>query len=201
MEHPGNYFVTLSPMTKLLAACMLLLVTATPLLAAGLITPDLSAPLSPARFFDPDRFLTNGGVRFSAASDLTLQPEWGIDYRELERGIPGGVIEESTHLVHALAGWRLSLADTLYLSAAAKLPVVTFESADRYTGQEVGSRYSYDFARPFRNPLTWTGELGFHLSSWTDLILYYDQSSVSGSLSGAPKQEELIGTRIILRFE
>ena len=91
MEHPGNYFVTLSPMTKLLAACMLLLVTATPLLAAGLVTPDLSAPLPTARFFDPDRFLTNGGVRFSAASDLTLQPEWGVSYRELERDIPGGI--------------------------------------------------------------------------------------------------------------
>jgi len=188
-------------MIKMLAPIMLLLLAARPLLAAGLVTPDLSAPLSTTRFFDPDRFLTNGGVRFSAASDLTLQPEWGIGYRELEREIPGGVIEESTHLVHALAGWRLSLADTLYLSAAAKLPVVTFESADRYTGQEVGTRYSYDFARPFRNPLTWTGELGIHLSSWTDLTLYYDQSSSSEWLSGAPKQEERIGTRFIMRFE
>lgn len=186
-------------MTAILAASLIVVLSATPLLAAGLGTPSLSAPLATTRFFDPDRLVTTGGMRYSAASELTLEPEWGVGYSVLEREHPGG-IEESTHRVHAQAGWRVSLADTLYLSAAAKVPVITFESAGRYTGQELGARYGYDFARPFRSPLTWTGEVGVHLSSWTDLTLYYDQSQLSGWLSGGRQQEERIGTRIILRF-
>jgi hypothetical protein len=187
-------------MIKILAAFLVLVLSATPLLAAGLVTPSLSAPLATTRFFDPDRLLTTGGVKYSAANELTLEPEWGLGYRAMEREFAGG-IEESTHRVHAQAGWRLSLADTLYLSAAAKLPVVTFASADRYTGQDLGSRQGYDFVHPFRNTLTWTGEVGLHLSSWTDLTVYYDQSHVSGWFPGGPQQEERIGTRIILRFK
>ena len=188
-------------MTAMLAACMFLLLSASPLLAAGLGTPSLSAPfaetLATSRFFDPDRLLTTGGVKYSAADDLTLEPEWGLGYSAVGREF-SGLIEQTTHRVHAQAGWRLSLADTLYLSAAAKLPVVTVESAGRFTGQEVGTRY--DFARPFQNTPAWTGEVGVHLSSGADLTLYYDQGPLSDWFSGGRQQEERIGTRINLRF-
>ena len=188
-------------MKEMLASFMVLLLCTTPLFAAGLGTPSLSAPLATARFFDPDRLLTTGGVRYSAAKNLTLEPEWGVGYRAMERELSGG-IEESTRRVHAQAGGRLSLADTLYISAAAKLPVVTFESADRFSGQELGTRQGYDFARPFRNTPTWTGEVGIHLAPKADLTLYYDQSPVSSWLSGGRAQdEERIGTRIIFRFK
>src|SRR4051794_22570369 len=120
-------------MTQVFAAVMLLVLYATPLLAASLGTPSLSPPLSTTRFFDPDRLLTTGGLKYAAASELTLEPELGLGYRTVEREIQGG--EESTHRVHAQAGWRLSLADTLYFSAAAKLPVLSFESIGRYGGQ------------------------------------------------------------------
>jgi hypothetical protein len=65
----------------------------------------------------------------------------------------------------------------------------------------MATRQGYDFTRPARNMLSWTGEFGIHLTSWTDLTLYYDQSQVSGWLSGGPQQEERIGTRIIWRFK
>lgn len=178
---------------------MVLVLSATPLLAAGLGTPSLSAPLAGTGFFDPDPLLTNSGLKYSAAGDLTLEPEWGLGYRAVEREVPGG-IEESTHKVHAQAGWRLSLAETLYLSAAAKLPVYTFESAGRSTGEVLGTRQGYDFARPFGNALCWTGEIGVRLSPAADLTLHYDQSPVSGWLSGGGRQEERIGTRIIWKF-
>jgi hypothetical protein len=187
-------------MTAMLAAFMILVLSATPLLAAGLGTPTLSQPIATTRFFDPDRFLTTGGLRYAAAEDLKLEPEWGVGYRTMERDL-AGAMEESTHRVHAQAGWRLSLADTLYLSAAAKLPVVTFESTGRYTGQELGTRHDYDFARPFKNSLTWTGEVGMHLSTRTDFTLYYDQSPTSDWFTGGPRQEERIGTRLIWRFK
>ena len=124
----------------------------------------------------------------------------GLGYSSMERDIPGGS-EEATHRVHAQAGGRLSLAQKVYLSAAAKLPVYTFEKVGSFTGQDVATRQGYDIARTFRNPLTWTGEVGVHLSSRADLTVYYDQGSVSGLLSGGVQQEDLVGTRIIWRFK
>lgn len=186
-------------MTAILTAMMAVVLYATPLFAAGLDTPSLSAPLALTRFFDPDSLLvTNGGVRFSAADDLTLEPKWGVGYRAVEMYVPGGVKESSQ--LQAQAGWRLSLAKAFYLSAAAKLTVLTYESASRHTGQELGARYDYDFVRAFRNPLSWTGEIGVRLSRWADLNLFYDKNPISGWLSEQSRQEELIGTRIIYRF-
>ena len=186
-------------MYKFSFTIVLLLVAAARAGAADLGAPNLSAPMATSRIFDPERFLTTGGVKFEATRELTLEPELGVGYRSMERDQPGGVID--SHAVHAQAGGRLSLAQTLYLSAAAKLPVYTFESAGRYTGQDMATRQGYDFARPAKNIVNWTGEFGIHLSSKTDLTLYYDQSPVSGWMSGGPQQEELIGTRLIWRFK
>jgi hypothetical protein len=187
-------------MKRVLAAILLFLMAAQLSFAAGLTAPALSPPLATTRFFDPDRLLTTGGVRYSPAGALRIEPELGVGYRETEREFSGG-IEESVHHVHAQAGWRFSLFDTLYLSAAAKLPLLTIETAGRYTGQDLGTRRGYDFTRTFRSTPTWTGEFGVHLSSWTDFTLYYDQSPVAGWLGGGPQQEERIGTRMIFRFE
>jgi hypothetical protein len=183
-----------------LAIILLHMISGSAAFAAGLTAPTLSPPLAAVRFFDPDRLLTTGGIKYSGVSDFTLEPELGVGYRQSEREFVGG-IEESIHQVHAQAGWRLSLYDTLYLSAAAKLPLLTVESAGRYTGQDLGTRHGYDFTRTFRNTPTWTGEFGLHVSTWSDLTFYYDLSPVSGWLGGGPQQEERIGTRIIFRFK
>lgn len=203
-------------MRALLAALALLLPAATPLLAAGLgtpqlstpdYTPNLSEPLAAARFFDTDSFLTNAGMRYSASRELTLEPELGIGYHAREWERHGGM-EQSSHRLHAQAGWRLSLVDTLYLSAAAKLPMLTLESVGMYAGDELGTRPDskadrsrYEFSNLTRNALAWRGELGIRLSPQTDLSLYYDQSPVSGWDTGGTQQEERIGTRFIMRFK
>ncbi|WP_215907863.1 hypothetical protein [Geomesophilobacter sediminis] len=168
--------------------------------AADLGVPKLSPPLSQSRFFDADRFLTTGGVRYSAGGDLTLEPELGVGYRALERDLPGAVAE-SIHNVHAQAGWRISLPETLYLSAAAKLPVFSYESTGHSIGQDITSRQSYDFSRSLRGGLSWSGEMGIHLSPRADLTLYYDQSPTGGTLPRMYQLEERIGTRIIWRFK
>jgi len=183
--------------------CLTLLVlffSAAPLFAAGLGTPKLSEPLATARFFDPDRLLTTGGVKYSAAGALALEPELGIGYRTLERDLPGGG-EEAIHKVHAQAGWRLSLADTLYLSAAAKLPVYSYQMAGSYGGQPLGSRQEYDLVRSLRGAPAWTGEVGLHLTSSAEFTLYYDQGLVPGGVAGISQQEDRVGTRIIWRFK
>jgi len=186
-------------MTKFLATLTFLLLRAAPLLAAGLGTPHLSPPLA-ERFFDPDRYLTTGGVRYGEPSDLSLEPELGVGYRTLERGLPGGA-EESIHRVHAQAGWRLSLADTLYLSAAAKLPVYSYQSSGSYGGQDLGSRQGYDLIHSLKSGPAWTGEVGLRITDRAALTLYYDQGQVPGGLPGAVQQEERLGTRLIWRFK
>ena len=188
-------------MTLFLTTILLLFLCAGQPLAAGLGAPNLSPPLAASnRFFDTDRFLTTGGVSYSAASDLTLEPEWGVGYRAQQRDLPAGA-EESIHRVHAQAGWRLSLADTLYLSAAAKLPVYSYQSSGSYGGQNLGSRQGYDLIRSFRGAPSWTGEVGLHLTGRTDLTLYYDQALAPGGVPGMNQQEERVGTRIIWRFK
>ena len=166
----------------------------------GLGTPSLSPPVNFTRFFDADRLLTTAGIKYSNEEQLTLEPEWGVGYHASEREFAGG-IEDSIHQLHAQAGGRLSLSDTLYLSAAAKLPLLTIQSAaSRYTSQDLGSKPAYDVTRAIRSTPLWTGELGIHLSNWTDLRLYYDENPAAGWLPGGPQQEERFGTRLILRF-
>ncbi|GFO69549.1 hypothetical protein GMLC_31280 [Geomonas limicola] len=186
-------------MIKILV-CAIVLVAPLPLFAAGLDTPVLSAPLATARFFDPERLLTTAGVKYQPAGTLTLEPELGLGYRALERDLQGGAAEE-IHKVHALAGWRLSLADTLYLSAAAKLPVYSYQRSGSYSGQSLGSRQDYDLVRSLRETPAWTGEMGVHLGRRADLTLYYDQGLVPGTVTGLHQQEERIGTRFIWHFE
>ncbi|HBA89658.1 MAG TPA: hypothetical protein DCZ75_17220 [Geobacter sp.] len=187
-------------------AFLALLLSATQSHAAAFDTPKLSEPLATARFFDPDRFLTTAGVKYFPAQDLTLEPELGVSYRgrdwELHRGI-----EQSTHRLQAQAGGRLSVADTVYLSAAARFPMVTVESVGEYGGEELGirpqrrARNAYDFNTPSKNLMSWSAEFGLRLSRYTDLTLYYDQTPSTGWSTGSLQQEERVGTRFIFRFK
>lgn len=200
-------------MRELIIAFSLLLFHAAQVLAAGLGTPQISGmldlpgqtpPAASARFFDTDRFLTNAGMVISAAPELTLEPELGIGYRGKDQELHGG-IEQSTHRLHAQAGWRLSLSESLYLSAAAKFSMVTVATKGLAGGEELGgrlepgSRTGYDFALG-RAP-RWTGEVGVRLSPRTDLMLYYDQDPLTGWSPTGQHQEERVGTRFIFRFK
>jgi hypothetical protein len=186
--------------TSLLFTVVLLVANGAPLFAEGLGTPKLSAPVSLSRFFDPERLLTTGGVKYAASEEITLEPELGLGYRTLERDLPG-VGEQAIHKVHAQAGWRVSLAEALYLSAAAKLPVYSYQKAGNYYGQSLGSRQEYDLVRSLRSAPSWTGEVGLHLAAGADLTLYFDQGVVPGGVTGLVQQEDRVGTRIIWRFK
>ncbi|QWV94268.1 hypothetical protein KP004_03525 [Geomonas oryzisoli] len=181
--------------------------------AGGLDAPTLSGPMdtltpvehaATAKFFDPDRFLTNAGLSYSPSYQLTLEPELGVGYRGIGQELHGG-IEQSTHRLHAQAGWRLSLSESLYLSAAAKFSIVTVATKGLAGGAELGGRLEpgyrtgYDFTIG-RSP-RWTGEVGVHLTPRTDLMLYYDQDQVMGWSSTGQHQEERVGTRFIFRFK
>lgn len=173
---------------------------------AGLETPRLSDDIATQKYFDPDRFLSTGGLKFEAAPSFTLEPQVGVGYEKLDMAIGGG-FGEISHKFHAQAGGRLDLPGMLYFSAAAKLPVYTYEMTGRRSGtdfslQSPADRYDYDlFRSPLRN-LSWTGEVGIHLGLMTNLNIFYDQTQFSGFQGGSrfDRMEEKIGTRIIFRF-
>ncbi|BCO11216.1 hypothetical protein GEOBRER4_n0863 [Citrifermentans bremense] len=175
-------------------------------LSSPIETPKLSQPMTSLDLFDTGNFLTHAGVKFSAAEKVSLEPELGVGYSSREQEFHGGV-EQSTHRVHAQAGWRLSLADSFYLSAAAKLPVMTVEKKGLTGGAELGirpdvdTRTGYDFIAPSRSSVRWTGEVGIRLLPRADLMLYYDQNPLDGWSFTDQHQEERIGTRFIIRFE
>lgn len=197
-------------MRVLFAAFSLLLLATTRPLAAGLGTPQLSDALAshvssePESFSSTDRFLTSAGMSFAPAPELTLEPELGIGYRGAGQELHGG-IEQSMHRLHAQAGWRLSLSQALYFSAAAKFSMLSVETRGIAAGEEFGVRPEsgyrnvYEFT-PGRAP-RWTGELGLHLTPRTDLMLYYDQEPVTGWSYSRQQQEDRLGTRFIFRFK
>jgi hypothetical protein len=173
---------------------------------AGLETPRLSDDLTTQKYFDPDRLLTAAGLKYEATPVLTLLPQFGLghDMREQETGRGH---DEVVHKFNVRAGGEIELSSMLYLSAAAKLPVYTYETTERRLGGDISfqspaARYDYDlFRRPLRN-LSWTGEVGIRLDSMTDLNLFYDQTQF-GSFQGGSRfdrMEEKFGTRIIFRF-
>lgn len=183
---------------------IVILPAAATVFAADLGTPLLSDSLATRKFFDPDRLLTTGGVKYKGLEGITIEPQIGVGYTARERDIKGG-FEESIHKVHALAGGKIDLAKTLYFSGAAKVPVYTYGLTDSSTSfvspQVPASRHEYDFTRLSPSTLSWTGEVGVHLGLGADLSIYYDQNLFNSYQPGMTQQEERFGTRIIFRFK
>jgi hypothetical protein len=101
----------------------------------------------------------------------------------------------------------LNLPGMLYFSAAAKIPVYTYEMTGRRSAgdesfQYTSGRQSYDLFSRSREGLSWTGEVGIHLGLGTDLNIFYDQTPFSGPLGGSRsgQMEEKFGTRLIFHF-
>jgi hypothetical protein len=192
--------------TLCLSALLALVFLAPFACAADLGTPRLSDTLATEKYFDPDRFLTSGGLKYEASPSFTLEPQLGVGYEKLEMETGGGS-GEVFHKLHAEAGGRLNLPGMLYFSAAAKIPVYTYEMTGRRSAgdesfQYTAGRQNYDLFSRSGESLSWTGEVGIHLGLGTDLNIFYDQTPFSGSLGGSrPGQmEEKFGTRLIFHF-
>ena len=188
-----------------LIACLVMLATATAT-AADLGTPRLTDGLAPQKYFDPDRYLTGGGVKYTSAKDVTLEPQVGFGYGSWEREAGSG-FDEVIRKVHAQAGGRVDLSGKVYVSAAAKMPVYTYQLTERRLGGDLSyqapvTRHDYDlFRRPGGN-LTWTGEMGIRLGGGADLNVFYDLTPFTNYQGGNSfgQTEERFGTRIIFRF-
>ncbi|HEY6837374.1 MAG TPA: hypothetical protein VI389_01395, partial [Geobacteraceae bacterium] len=152
-----------------------------------------------------DRLVTSAGMKYGVNGGLTVEPLMGLGYGE-RRFEQGSGLGTMVYKVHAQAGGKLSLLRSFYLSAAAKLPIYSYEKSD--TGTAAGppsvsfSHHEYDLLRLPGTTIPWTGEVGVHLGLGADLTIYYDQNLQGTSYTGASpaRQEERFGTRIIFRF-
>lgn len=188
----------------IVALCFVLLPVS--VLAADLGVPKLSGGEVPPSLSSPKRLLTSGGLKFHIEA-VSIEPELGLGYGTWQWDAPASDREEWIHRVHAQAGGKISLGEGVYLSAAAKLPLYTYEHspppvAGGAFGQSAVSRHEYDFLHPSGSTLAWTGEFGFQLGRSVDLNLYYDQTLLNGVQGSDPsgRPAERVGTRLILRF-
>jgi hypothetical protein len=159
-----------------------------------------------SRRLEPNRFLTSGGIKVKSGGEVTVEPEFGVSHVVHQREITSGH-DNITHKVHAQAGGKLKLSELFYLGFATKLPIYNYGATEGHTpgGSATPStpgRHDYEILRLSPNNLTWTGEMGLHLGQLIDLNLYYDQNILKGPLqTGVKSDEEVIGTRFILRFK
>ena len=171
--------------------------------AADLGTPRLSDARVGTDFFSPGRLLTTAGVKYRSG-ELTMEPLVGLGYgaRTMETSGFGTML----HKLHAEAGGKLTLPHSLYFSAAAKVPVYSYESSEFLSASTPPSvpfsRQEYDLLRVPGKNLSWTGEVGVHLGLGTDLTIFYDQNPLTAPMGiGGPQPvEERFGTRFIIRF-
>lgn len=184
-----------------------ILLAALPVCAADLGAPRLSDSTAVEKFFDPDRLLTTGGVKYEASETFSLEPEVGLGYERRGKEVSSGY-DEVVHKLHARAGGRLNLSNALYFSAAAKLPVYTYQFTERRTGGDLSfqaplTRQDYDlFRRPGEN-VGWSSEAGVRLGGRTELNVFYEQTPSAGFQGGSRfgQTEERFGTHLIFRFK
>jgi hypothetical protein len=182
------------------------------LLSSGVVSAVEDEPLSrtiPAlsgfsRKLEPDKLLTSGGLAVKSGPALTVEPEVGVSHTTHQRELGSGY-EDITHKLHAQAGGKLRLSDMFYLGFATKLPIYNYGTTEGRTPGGAATPATpgrHEILRLSPNNLTWTGELGLRLGRQIDLNLYYDQNVLKGPLQpGTKSDEEVIGTRFILRFK
>jgi hypothetical protein len=173
-------------------------------LPAGKKAPDDASGIK--RLFERERLVTSGGLALKPSSDIELIPELGVGHLAKEREAGKGY-DDTLHTVHAEAGGRISMYDRFYLGFATKLPVYNYENSQRRsdgvpTSRTTVGRHDYEILRLSPNNVNMSGEMGMRLGSRLDLNLFYDQNTVrSPSGSSGSRDEEMIGTRFIIRFE
>lgn len=170
---------------------------------------DLGTPLLSPVLVVRDRLNSGNvlktGIRLEPAEDFVFEPEVGLGHAMWEREVKSGY-DEITHTIHAQAGGKVDLFSMVSLSAAAKLPVYSVASSDRWLAGDYSQpgefRHDYDILHS-ADKLSWKGEMGVRLGASADINLFYDRSHFdepTGS-SGLSRFEETFGTRLIFRFK
>lgn len=147
---------------------------------------------------DRRQYLATGGLALQAADEVTLEPLFGVGHDLISRGALS-TSRETHHSFTAQAGGRISILKGMYVSAAVKYPVYSFQDAGPATAGRVAAPGSGP--ELLNNPLTWTGEVGTTIGTGFRSYLYYDNVAVPVQ-GGAPgPAEDRIGIGIQYNFK
>jgi len=189
---------------------LLVLVSVPELLRAeglDLGAPGLAATPPPEVLGQPSQLVTTVGTGCGPGRDICFAPLIGVDHRKREEV---DVLKVMTiHDVNARAGWRLSLFDTVEMSTAAKLPVLSAEqnqsvmSGDQRAGTST-RLLTVDPGRTVGSGVTVGSDMRLKLSDSFNFSLFYDYSKGQSGQQGQQGQQgtdERFGTRLEYRFK
>ncbi len=150
------------------------------------------------------QYLSSGGLSYHATEEVMLEPLLGVGYDMRHRDL-SLFAKESAHSITAQAGGRISILEGVYLSAAVKYPLYSFQNSSTVpsgAGVATTERGGMDIFNPTGNNLTWTGEVGTALGKDFRSFFYYDKITtplMGGATPG--RTEDRFGVRFQLHFK
>ena len=182
---------------------LLLLLSGVPARGDEPVRPALQERSSAEEVLSRPLYLSSGGVNFHPSEDVTLEPLLGLGHDMQHRDL-SLFAKESAHSITAQAGGRISIMEGMYLSAALKYPLYSFQTSSTVpSGSAAAStgRGGMDILNPTGSNLTWSGEVGTHFGTGFRSFFYYDKvtTPLTGGTSG--RTEDRMGIRFQLNFK
>jgi hypothetical protein len=155
------------------------------------------------KILNREQYVSSGGLAYHVADTVMIEPLLGVGHDVRHRDI-SLYAEESAHSITAQAGGRISILEGMYVSAAIKYPLYSFQSAGTAptgTASASSGRGGADILNPTGSYLTWTGEVGTDLGKSVRSYLYYDKvtTPLMGGTTG--RSEDRIGIRFQFNFK
>ena len=147
-------------------------------------------------------YLSSGGVNFHPSEEIMLEPLLGLGHDMQHRDL-SLLAKESAHSITAQAGGRISILEGMYLSAALKYPLYSFQNSSTVpSGSAAAStgRGGLDILNPTGSNLTWSGEVGTHFGTGFRSFFYYDKVTTPLTGGTAGRTEDRMGIRFQLNF-
>ena len=192
-------------MARIIGGCcmLLLLVSQRPARGDEPVGPTLLEKTTAEEILNRQQYLSTVGLTYHAADTVTVEPLLGVGHEVRHRNITL-TAEESAHSITAQAGGRISILEGMYVSAAVKYPLYSFQNSGTVpagTSSTSSGRGTMDILNPTSSNLTWTGEVGTALGKGFRSYLYYDKitTPLMGVTSG--RSEDRIGVRFQFNFK
>ena len=182
--------------------CMLLvLVSLQPARGDEPAMPTLLEKANAENILNRRQYFSSGGLAYHAADEIKIEPLLGVGHDVRHRDI-SLFAEESAHSIKAQLGGRISVLEGIYVSAAVKYPLYSFQSSSTVpTGAASAGRGGLDILNPSGSNLTWTGEVGTAIGKNFRSFFYYDKITTP-LMGGTPgRSEDRIGVRFQFNFK
>ncbi len=147
-------------------------------------------------------YLSSGGLAFHATEELKLEPLLGVGHDMQHRDL-SLFAKESAHSITAQAGGRISILEGMYLSAALKYPLYSYQSSSTVPSGSAAAtgRGGLELLSPTGSNLTWSGEVGSDFGKGFRSYFYYDKVTTPLTGGATGRTEERLGIRFQLNFK